>query len=302
MKQQAPATSMIALVLGAVGISFAAIFAKEAMHAGAGPLNSALWRLILAVPVFALLALPHLRTASRPSWWIVVPGLAFGLDLLTWHLAFTKTTAAASTLLANVSVVFVGFGGWWLLKERIDWRWGLGAGLALTAVGAMALLASPGTGAPDPLMGNLLSLGTAVCYAAYLLSAKVVRRTVHASVVMLAVVLIAPLVLAGGLLCTDEPWLPPTSDAWLWIVLLALVPQCAGQGLIIWGLRGLPASFSAIVLMIQPIGAAVWGALFLGELLTGADIALSAVVLAGILLARVGTQDTPPPAPPTPSN
>jgi drug/metabolite transporter (DMT)-like permease len=206
-------------------------------------------------------------------------------------LAFTFTTAGVSTLLANVSVVFVGIGGWLLLREKLDWRWAAGACLAMSGVGALAIMTQASTSAPDPLRGNVLSLGTALCYAGYLLSAKVLRRATPTSIIMLSVVTGAPLVLLVGMLVTGEQFLPKTADAWLWLILLAIVPQSLGQGLVIWGLRSLPASFGAVVLLIQPVATTVWGSLMLGELLSAWDIGFGMLVLGGIVLARFGTHE-----------
>ena len=285
---------MTALLLGAIGISFAAIFAKKAMQHDVGPMTSAFWRLVLAIPIFACIALPHLRRRPKLSWMLLLPGIFFGLDLLTWHLAFTHTTAGAATLLANVSVIFVGAGGWWLLKERLDWRWAAGVALALTGVCLLAVTARSGLGAPNPLLGNTLAIGTALCYAGYLLSSKVARGTTPASVIMLGVVVVAPLVLCVGMAVAREPVVPTNSQAWLWLVLLAIVPQSIGQGLILWGLRSLPASFIAIVLLLQPVATTLWGELLLGEPVRGVDIAFGGLVLLGILLARLGTREASP--------
>lgn len=289
------------MVAGAIFISFAAIFAKKAMQADIGPMASAFWRLVLAIPIFAVIAMPALRrsvsgspgAALRWTPLLLLPGLFFGLDLLTWHLAFTYTTAGVSTLLANVSVVFVGIGGWLLLKERLDWRWAAGAAFALAGITGLALMSQPGTGAPNPLLGNILSLGTAVCYAAYLLSAKVLRRTTQASIVMLSVVLFAPVILIIGVVVSSEQLMPGSSEAWIWLAGMAIVPQSLGQGLVIWGLRNLPASFSAVVLLIQPVATTIWGGLILGEATSEWDIGLGILVLGGIVLARFGTHEAP---------
>ncbi|MCH2137383.1 MAG: DMT family transporter [Phycisphaerales bacterium] len=284
--------AMLALFAGAICISFAAIFAKKALQADMGPMGSAFWRLVLAVPLFAVVALPALRRGITWSWMLWLPAFFFGFDLLTWHLAFQYTTAGISTLIVNTSVVLVGLGGWLLLKERIGMLWAAGAALAIVGVGGIALTATPGHGASNPLLGNMLSLCTAVCYACYLLSAKVVRRTVPTSVLMLTVVIGAAVILFIGMVLTSEPLMPGTGEAWLWVALMALVPQTLGQGLVIHGLKDLPASFSAIVLLLQPVGTTIWGAMFLDEVLTATDLGLGGLVLAGILLARLGTVDS----------
>ena len=283
---------MTAVLAGAVGISFAAIFAKKAMQHDVDAMASAFWRLTLSIPIFACLAMPAIRRGVKWTLWLLVPAVCFGLDLLTWHLAFKYTTAGMSTLLANVSAVFVGVGAWWWLKERLDWRWAVGAALAMAGVAGLAFTAAPGSGASNPLLGNMLSLLTALCYAAYLLAAKRMRDTVPASVIMLCVVVGAPIVLLAGVFVGGESLLPGTPHAWVWLVLLAIVPQTLGQGLVIFGLRGLPAAFSAIVLLVQPVATTIWGGLFLGESLGPWELGLGTLVLVGIVFARLGTGGT----------
>jgi drug/metabolite transporter (DMT)-like permease len=284
-----------AIVLGALIIGFAAILSKLAMRDGVGTMAVATWRTGMSVPIFALLMYatrPDARVSvQRSAVWLLIPGLAFALDLLTWHAAFNFTTASMSTLLANVSVVFVGLGGWLLLKEYIDWRWWLGAILAMTGVVMLMLDTQTLSTAPNPSLGNSLALLTAVFYASYLLSAKVVRGQRRTFEIMFAVVLVSTVVLGIAATVMGDTWLPATSRGWLWLVLLAVGPQVAGQGLIIWAVGRVPAAFVAVALLLQPISTAIWGDLFLDEPLRVTDIIPGVLVLAGIALARLGTND-----------
>jgi drug/metabolite transporter (DMT)-like permease len=127
----------------------------------------------------------------------------------------------------------------------------------------------------------------------------VTLATTPASVIMLGVVLTAPVVLYIGMVVANEPMVPTNGDAWLWLALLAIVPQSIGQGLIIWGLRSLPASFIAIVLLLQPVATTIWGELMLDEPVRGVDIVFGALVLLGIVLARLGIREALPTTLPT---
>jgi drug/metabolite transporter (DMT)-like permease len=59
-----------------------------------------------------------------------------------------------------------------------------------------------------------------------------------------------------------------------------------GQGLIAYALGHLPASFSALVILIEPLTAAVLGWAWLGEALTVMQALGGVIVLAGIMVAR----------------
>jgi drug/metabolite transporter (DMT)-like permease len=70
------------------------------------------------------------------------------------------------------------------------------------------------------------------------------------------------------------------------LVALAWVSQAIGQGLIAYALGHLPASFSALALLIEPLTAAILGWAWLGEALTVPQAIGGAIVLAGIIVAR----------------
>ncbi len=79
-----------------------------------------------------------------------------------------------------------------------------------------------------------------------------------------------------------------TSTFYGWAVLLgiALVSHIGGQGLIAYALVHLPAAFSSVSLLVQPVAAAALAWAILGEALGAWQGLGGAVVLAGIVLAR----------------
>ena len=290
---------LLALVGGALAVAFAPIFPKMAMDASAvGPIATAFWRLSLATPVLLAVWLMtrFLNKSSRTGEikpvsipWLLLPGLLFGLDLLTWHLSFPLTTAANATLLANLEVVLVGIVGWLILKERMGWQFGAGGLLALAGVVILMSFGPEAEEGRNPLMGDLLAMLTAVWYASYILSIKRVRRRWSAISVILATTIVGAIVLFISAILAGETLLPDATDAWLYLILLAIIPHCLGQGLIVYSLASLPASLAAVTLLLQPVGAACWGWLILGEALNLPQIMAGLIVLAGIALARLGT-------------
>jgi drug/metabolite transporter (DMT)-like permease len=155
------------------------------------------------------------------------------------------------------------------------------------------------------LRGDLLAISTAVFYASYILAMKVLR-THHGALLLMSVgTTTSAVLLFVAAMISDQPLFPSTSLAWLWLVLLAIVPHCLGQGFIVLSLSALPASFAAVTLLLQPVATAVWGWLFLDEPLGPWQIAAGLLVIIGIVLARLGSggaiqcppNDYPPPAP-----
>ncbi len=65
--------------------------------------------------------------------------------------------------------------------------------------------------------------------------------------------------------------------------------HAAGQGLITYALAHLPAAFSSVSVLFQPVMAAVFAWVLLGEPLAPQQIAGGGVVLLGIYLSRRGS-------------
>ena len=97
----------------------------------------------------------------------------------------------------------------------------------------------------------------------------------------LTAVILLPVALASG-----DDMLPASATGWLVLLGLAWVSHAAGQGLIAYALAHLPAAFSAVGLLFQPVMAAAFAWLLLGEPLVALQVAGGAVVLAAIYLAR----------------
>jgi drug/metabolite transporter (DMT)-like permease len=195
---------------------------------------------------------------------------------------------ANSTLLANLASIFVTLAAWVFLgqKPRALFLAGLAAALAGVAMLVRTSLGFSGTG----LAGDALGLVTAMFYAAYILAVKALRDRGEAVLRLMTVtstltaVILLPVALASG-----ETMLPQSAWGWLVLLGLALISHAAGQGLIAYALAHLPATFSSVGLLLQPVIAAYFAWILLAEPLVPLQIAGGLVVLAGIYLARRGS-------------
>ena len=281
------ARALLALALGALLIGFAPIFVRLA---DVGPIAAAFWRCALAWPLLALAASreaardPHARTERR---WLVAAGRFFGADLATWHIAIGMTTVANATLLANLAPLFVAPVAWLLWRERVNRTFLLGLLLALAGT---AILMGEGLGVHrERIAGDALSVLAAAFYAGYLLLVSHLRRA-HSSMRILswssatvAVVLLPAAWLAG------ETILPQSLHGWAMLAGLALLSHIGGQGLITFSMATLPASFSAVGLLIQPLAAALLAWVLLHERFGTQQAVAGAVILGGIVLCRLAS-------------
>ncbi|MGQ0509550.1 MAG: DMT family transporter [Betaproteobacteria bacterium] len=286
---------LVALFAGATCIALSPIWVRLA---DVGPTASAFWRVALAVPLLWLLHAAATRRAASPPppahrGYLAAAGLAFAGDLAFWHWSIQYTSVANSTLLANLATIFVTLAAWLVWKQRPTKRFL--AGLALALAGVAMLVRTSLAFSPTALLGDALGVVTAMFYAWYILSVKEIRDRGAATLQLMAVTttitaaLLLPVALAAAHQ-SGEALLPQSAGGWMVLLGLAWISHAAGQGLIAYALAHLPAAFSSVSLLFQPVMAGVFAWLLLGEPLVALQVAGGAVVLSGIWLARRGSQ------------
>ncbi len=291
--QSAKTFALPVLFLGAIGIAFAPIFVRLSE---VGPVTTAFYRLLFAVPMLWVWTQIDIKTAarkhrdkpkvprSRYEWkWVCLAGLFFAGDLAVWHWSIVFTTVANATLFANFAPIFVTFGAWLLFKERITWLFILGLIFALSGA-AMLIGISFGVG-PQQVLGDALGLLTAVFYAGYILSIKQVRTMFSTSVTMMWSGIITCVALFVIAFLSEDQLLASTLYGWSVLIGLALVSHTGGQALIAYALAHLPASFASVALLLQPATAAFLAWVILGEVLGILQGVGGGLVLTGIFLA-----------------
>jgi drug/metabolite transporter (DMT)-like permease len=279
-----------ALVVGAVAIGFSPIFVRLSEL---GPIATGFYRLFLALPLLWLWMQWEARTARRTDkveWLpIAVPGLLFAGDIFFWHWSIAYTTVANATLFANLAPVIVTFGAWFYLGERINVRFLMGLGLAMSGA-ALLVDASAALGARY-VIGDAFGLITACFFGGYVLAVARLRGSHAASTIMFYSSAVTCILLLGATLLGGESLLPASVHGWIALLALAWISQAMGQGLIAYALGHLAASFSALTILIEPLTAAILGWIWLGEALSLVQALGGIVVLAGILVARGASAD-----------
>jgi drug/metabolite transporter (DMT)-like permease len=265
---------------GAVAIGFAPIGLRLSEF---GPQATAFWRFLFALPLIALLIYARGGRIGRPSLLALAAGTFFGLDITFWHASLVMTSVANATFIVNLGNAAVGLVAWVVLRERPAKVWPYALGVALA--GALLLSRGAANAGDGALTGDLLALLAAVMVGLYLFLAKLARRTEGAMNVLFWSTAATLGVSALASLVQQESLVPPDPSWFLAPLFLAVVAHVLGQGLIIAGVGRTPAALAGILLLIQPVAAALLAWPLFGETLTVAQLGGAMMVLAGVWLA-----------------
>lgn len=274
-----------ALMIGATGIGLAPILVRLSET---GPVATAFYRLALAQPIIWFLlkretpADENKHIDRRDLWLAAIAGLFFTADLSIWHWSLRLTTVANSTFVTNLTPFFVTIAAWLLYRERVTQR--LMLGMLVAFAGGFLMIAESLHLDHHFLIGDLLALLAAIFYSGYLLVVKRLRRGRSTWYVMAWTGMFAAPTMFLISAATHESLLPKTLFGWGIVAALALISQIGGQGMIAYGLAHLSASVSAVMLMWQPVVAALLAWWILHEPLTPLRAAGATVIITGILI------------------
>ncbi len=186
---------------------------------------------------------------------IAVPGILFAGDILFWHWSITYTTVANATLLANLAPVIVTARRM-ALSGRAGHRCRFLAGMALAMGGAALLVNASATLGARYVLGDMLGVITACFFGSYVVAVARLRDRNAASTIMFYSSVVTCVLLLAATLISGESLLPGSASGWIVLLALAWISQAMGQGFIAYALGHLPASFSALAILIEPLTAA----------------------------------------------
>lgn len=271
-----------ALVGGNLALSLTAMVVR---FADTGPVAAALWRLALALPILLLLAWRETsaRLPSPRALWIATgAGIFFALDLAAWHLGILQTKVANATLFGNSASLLLVL--WGILLSRMLPRGWQALAVLLAFAGSFLLMGQSYEASAAYLTGDLLSLLAGGLYTGYVLMMQRVRGEIGPwSALAISSGAGIPILLGTALLF-GESILPHN---WTPVIVLALMSQIVGQGLLIWALPRFSPLVVGLTLLVQPVIAAIAGWMIFGETLGPIDMLGGAMVAAALVLIRL---------------
>jgi drug/metabolite transporter (DMT)-like permease len=291
LPQSAPSSrfALAALILGGAAIGGSPIFVRLSE---VGPMATGFWRVALAFfPIYIFSLVKGGPTGPKPATWadrglLILPGVILAVDLITWHLSITITSVANATLLANLAPVFVTIIGVLFMGAAVTRVFV--AGLLLAIVGVVILKGGPAALGQGDLLGDGGAVLAAVAYALYILAIGRLRTRFDTVRIMLWSTASAAVCLFPFGFFVEGHLMPSTAYGWAMVFGLAFISHASGQVAITYALAYLPAAFSSLTLLLQPVVAAILAWILLSEPIGPMQAIGGLVVLAGIMIARRG--------------
>lgn len=273
----------ILLPIGIIAISTASIFVKLC---DAPALIIATYRMMLASLIlmpFAPYRKPWRGWAGNEMGWLLLSGFFLSLHFAFWIASLKYTSVASSVVLVTTHPIFVAIGGWLFLKEKINLN--LVLGIAFSVLGSGLISYGDMSLSKEALMGDGLALLGAMAASGYLLVGRKMRKERDLFSYIFPVYSIAGLILILLSLIFQKSFWGYSPSTYLFLFLLALVPQLIGHTTFNWALKYLPASMVAITILGEPIGSAILAYFILGEGLTIWKVLGGISIFTGILIA-----------------
>jgi drug/metabolite transporter (DMT)-like permease len=231
--------------------------------------------------------------ASKASWKIcrsdlprfVVAGFcAYTLYQLGFVLGLERTSPFSSSLLIGTVPLFtIAFLA--LLGEKPELRAWMGVSVAL--VGAAVFLADK-LGAPGSLLGDLLSVGSAVSFAAYgIVNRPLVKRyptpTYTAYTVLAGAI---PLLAVSTPAAIQQDWTRVSAASWLVIGYMIVLPVYVAYIVWNWAIARRGAAAASSFTLLVPVVSGVLSVVFFGEAFDLQKLVGAALILAGLIVLQ----------------
>jgi drug/metabolite transporter (DMT)-like permease len=254
--------------------------------ADVGPVAAGFWRLALAVPFLAYVAVRPSRGRPFPGWAIIaavaIGGLFFAADLAAWHEGILRTKLANATLFGNFASFLFAIYGFFLLRSLPGPVQGLA--LLLAAIGTALLLGTSFELSPEQFSGDLLALLAGLFYTFYLIAVDRARRVMAPWPVLAIATAAGALPLLFFSVALGEQVMP---NDWTPVILLSISSQVIGQGLLVYAMGHLSPIVVGLCFLTQPVASAIIGWAAYDEGLSASDGIGALLICAGLVLIRL---------------
>ena len=252
-----------------------------------GPQAIAFWRFLFAIPLALLLVLLiKRRPPQKPDRFIFFAAVFFALDIALWHAALSMTSVANATFLVNLGNIGAGFVAWILLREQPRPIWFAAVFFAVLGAAALSLGGNGGGNTANSFAGDALAVGAALLVACYMVAAKLGRRTQSGIDAIFWLCVFEAMIAAMVVLITGERFFPASAAGFAAPLFLAIAVQIGGQGLIIAGLGHTSAAVAGVLVVIQPVVAAIISWRLFGEVLLPMQLMGCAMIIIAIIVAQ----------------
>jgi drug/metabolite transporter (DMT)-like permease len=283
------------LVLGVGGTAWAAIFVRLADEAPA--LTIAGYRMAIAAGILGAVALGFglLRRATLPRradlGLLALSGLFLAAHFWSWFASLERTSVGSSVVIVGMQPLLAAFLGFAVLRERpVRAEW---LGIAVATAGVLIIGGRDFVTGGEHLVGDLLALLGGIFGAAYRTIGRMVRADISTTMYSGVVYTIAALALWTSIAGVQPETAGFETETWLYLVLVALVPQVIGHTAFNWALGHYRVVTIGIVSLGEPILATLIAIPVLNENPSLGVILGGPLVLAGVVVGLRGAASGP---------
>ncbi len=250
---------------------WAVILIRLAQDEGIPSLFIGVFRLTLAALILTPLVLrryrPHLRQLNRADWLHVsTSGILMALLFSTAAVALENTTVLITSVLFAINPLWIALMEIFLLKTPMKQSVWLGMALTLAGSLIIALFGSSGLSlGQNPLLGAGLALAGSLAVSLYAIVGRKVRHRISLIPYMWLVFVTGGVTAILFLLLSGTPLTGYTPRAYLWLLLITVIPQIISHTFYNYALRHLPATYCNIFGQLEVLFSATLAFLVFSE-------------------------------------
>ncbi len=288
-----PGLTDYALLLSLAGIFGASFMMTKIAVAEVPPATIVFARLaIAAVLVGIAMAMVGQNIKVMLSHWRVVSlaaltGNALPFFLISWgqEKVDAGLTAILMAVMPLITLVLAHF---FTADEKLNMFKIIGFCLGLAGV-AVLIGFDKLTSLGSEIVRQYAIIAAACCYAVHAVISRrltsLPRRAVATAVLLVSALMMLPLSVI-----IDQPWnLSVSSDAWLAILALGVLPTAVGTLMLFVIVQRQGAAFLSQINFLVPLFGVLWAIVFLGEILPPNAALALLIILAGVAISRIKT-------------
>lgn len=285
--------TLAGISVGIVAISFASIFIKFCDDVPS--IMIATYRLTISSVILLIIAkgkgIRFSVFTKKQLLMGALGGLFLSLHFSLWISSLKFTSVASSVVLVTTNPIFVGIFSYLFFKEKQPVELILGiilsfSGSIILAVGDSGLRGLTVQN-PSFLLGDSLALLGAIMASGYLMVGSKLREEMDVLSYTAIVYSFSAFFLLLTSISSGIPFTGYKTSSYIYMVLLAIVPQLIGHTAINWALKYLKTSMVAITILGEPIGASILAYLIFQETISSFQgIGIILIFLAIIIASR----------------
>ncbi|MCP4397176.1 MAG: DMT family transporter [bacterium] len=251
------------LIFGTAGILTRSIYGISSIGIAAARL--ALAFLFMNCLIRQQRSWPELKRSVQQYPLLLVLGVLSSFHFVFFAIAVQKTFIANALILVNTAPILVLFLAPIFLREAMSRSDGLS--VAITSMGAGLIVGFDRlTLSREHVVGDLCALGSALCYALYIILARRLRQRYSSPVIMFWFFgLGAIFLMLGGLVLQDQMLSAPSARSLFFLLLLGLLPTSIGHFCYNLSLKYIPAAKASTIILLEPVTGSLLALLLLDE-------------------------------------